>query len=79
MSKLHELSYTLPVAMAWSVSDDSAIRYVIPVVDDVMFCVMVQIQTQAIGKLFTMTCRGGKVCYSRIALLKCASGRKRAA
>ena len=46
----------LPVAVARSSSDDNAMRYALPVLlMTSCFHVMVQIQTQAIGELFTVT------------------------
>jgi len=48
--------YVLLVAMAWSFSDDSTISYVLLILwMTSCFHIVVQIQIQAMGKLFTVT------------------------
>jgi len=70
MSKLCRISYTLPVAMARPFSDNSAIRYVIPVVGDVMFSCNGPNTDTGHWRIIHRDSPGGKVRYSGIALLK---------
>jgi len=56
MFKLRYFLYILPVAVAGSSSDDSAIRYVLPVLwMTSYFHITAQLQIRAIGELFTVT------------------------
>jgi len=56
MSKPHEFLYMLPMALARTSSNDSAICYVLPVLRMTScFSIIAQIEIQVIGELFTLT------------------------
>ena len=56
MSKHHKFLYMLPMALARSSSNDSAICYVLPVLSVTScFSITGQIEIQVIGELFTLT------------------------